>query len=71
MTKPRDWPNNASRARDEAVYKARHGRNALEPILAGERMTQLELLRRVAYALTDLHTIETLLVGAGAPERKA
>jgi len=34
-------------------------------------MTNLELLRRVAYVLTDLHTIETLLVGAGAPERNA
>lgn len=71
MTEARPWPNNAGRARDEAVYKARHGQNALQPVLDGEQMTQLELLRRIAYALTDLHTIETLLVGAGAPERKA
>jgi len=71
MTEARPWPNNASRARDEAVYRARHGLNALQPVLDGEPMTNLELLRRVAYVLTDLHTIETLLVGAGAPERNA
>lgn len=70
MSKPRPWPNNALTARDEAVCHARHGQQKLQAILDGEPLTQTDLIRRVALVVQDLLVIETLLVGAGAPERK-
>lgn len=68
--KPRDWPNNAKAARDQAAEAAIGGIKALEPVVSGERsLTESERIRREAQALNALQRIARLMEGAGAPTR--
>ncbi len=62
--KPREWPNLAKAARDDAAEAAVAGIHALEPILWNERpMTEQERIQREARALNALQKIVRLLEG--------
>ena len=67
MTKPRPWPNNAREVRDRCAEDAVWGIRLLRPLVAGERFTESERLRRQALALSLFHDIARRLQGAGAP----
>jgi len=68
--KPREWPNNARHARDEAAEAAAEGINVLEPVVYGERQfTETERLRREAKALNLFQKIVRLLESVGAKTR--
>jgi hypothetical protein len=68
--KPRDWPNVARDARDEAATEAMRGIRALGPIVRNERpVTETDRLRGEATALASLQRIAWLMAYAGAPVR--
>lgn len=67
--KPREWPNNAKRQRDEAAEAAVTGIRILEPLVNGEEMTETEQLRRQARALNLFQKIARLLESIGACTR--
>ena len=66
MTAPREWPNAAAHARDEAAADAVAGIRALRPLVEGEQFTREEVLRRQAIALSSLFSIAQALATVGA-----
>ena len=62
MATPRKkWPHWAAWARDDAVMEATEALRDLEPILRGNEMEMLEIMRRLALVTHRLHRIvETL-----------
>lgn len=66
MPEPRPWPNNAVEVRDRAAEAAVEGIRTLEPVVAGERMDEVERLRREAKALNLFQRIARLLESVGA-----
>lgn len=69
MTDPRDWPNNASDARDRAAEAASDGIRTLEPLVMGGGVSQEERFVREARALNLFQRIARLLEGVGAKTR--
>lgn len=67
-TTPREWPNVAREARDEAAEHAVAGLRALTPLLDGD-VSELERTRRVALAINHLQMVARLLEGVGAQTR--
>ena len=67
MTRPRPWPNNAREARNRCAEDAMRGIRLMRPVVAGERFTESERLRRQALALSLFHDIARRLAAAGAP----
>jgi len=67
MTKARPWPNNAKEARDRCAEDAVRCIRLLRPVVAGDRFTEAERLRRTALALSLSHDIARRLQGVGAP----
>ena len=67
MTRARPWPNNAKEARDRCAEDAVHGIRLMRPLVAGNRFTESERLRRQALALSLFHDIARRLQGVGAP----
>lgn len=68
--KPREWPNVARDARDEAGIEAMRGIRALGPIVHNDRpSTETDRLRGESIALASLQRIAWLMEYSGAPIR--
>lgn len=68
--KPREWPNVAREARDQAAEAACEGIRVLEPLVMEERVfTETERLRREAKGLSLFQRIARLLESVGAQTR--
>lgn len=65
MTARREWPNAAIAARDKSALKAFAGMKSLKPIIKGERMSDEEMLRRIAQSYNNLHQIVRLMEAVG------
>lgn len=68
-SKPREWPNFAKEARDQAAEHACKGIRVIRPILEGEQYDRGEVIRRLAIALDSLQMIARLLEAVGAQTR--
>jgi hypothetical protein len=67
-TKPREWPENAKTARDQASEQAARALRALRPILDRyNTMNREELIYRIAVAIDSNQTICRYLEQQGAP----
>jgi hypothetical protein len=67
---PREWPNNAREARDQAAEAANDAITTLLPVLKNiSGMGKEEILQRVAIALNANQTIARLLESQGAQTR--
>jgi len=69
MTKRREWPSGMAEVRDQAGELAVDGLRALQPLVQGEPLERMEILRRQANAALCLERIAWLLSTAGAPLR--
>ena len=72
MTKQKRWPNNAERARQDALSYARRGVNAISPILT-DGVRKEDFIKRAAITNDSLHRIIACLmeVGPQQAEQKA
>lgn len=68
-TKPREWPNAAKEARDRAAEAAVRGLRALQPLLDGKEVVEIERIRRIAVAMDSFQSILRLLESQGAQTR--
>jgi hypothetical protein len=66
---PREWPNVAKEARDRSAEAAVMGIRALEPLIEGPKMNEVEVIRRIALALNHYQQIARLLENVGACTR--
>ncbi len=66
---PREWPNVAKDARDRSAEAAVMGIRALEPMVNGTHMDEVEKLRRIAIALNNYQRIARMLESVGACTR--
>lgn len=67
-TKPRDWPNVASCARDRAAEEAVRGLMAIRPLIERD-VTEMDRLRRLAIAIDAFQLIARHLESVGAQTR--
>jgi hypothetical protein len=67
--RPREWPNVAKEARDQAAEQAVRAIHALAPLIDGREVCELERFKREAIALNCLQTIIRLMEMVGAPTR--
>ena len=67
-SKPREWPNTAREARDQAAEQAMRGLRALKPLVEQD-VTLEEKYRRLAVAIDSLQMIARLLEAQGAQTR--
>lgn len=68
MTAPREWPNNAAHARDQAAEEAVEAIRALQAVLEKD-LPREEMIRKIARAAISCQVIARLLEGVGAPTR--
>lgn len=67
-SKPREWPNMASYARDRAAEEAVKGLNAIWPLIERD-VTEMDRLRRLTIAINAFQQIARHLESVGAQTR--
>lgn len=59
------WPNYAEQARLDAIALTMRSLQQLRPILADERLTQADVVRRVGAATDSIHEVANQLRAVG------